>query len=443
MMTTVKSGQRSGSVKVPASKSVVHRMLICSALSNARVTVGAEHISKDIEATVACLAGMGAEIKVTPGRIDILSGLTKGGECFVNCGESGSTLRFLIPVAAALGKTVHFKMEGLLSKRPHDVLTNELMRHGAVILQTGDVLNVSGQIKPGKYEIPGNISSQFISGLLFALPLLNGDSDIIITGKRESVSYINMTLDALEESGVRIEETKDGYFVPGKARFCRSGFCEAERDWSGAAFFMCMGAMSDDGITLENMNVSSHQGDMKVMKILKDFGAEINIVSAGSGNDIKNDKLRMPENDSEAMGAKEKAFADISVKKGKCLPCEIDASDIPDLVPVLSVLMCAAEGKSVIKNAQRLRLKESDRLETTSGMIRALGGDVRVTEDGLEILGTGSLKGGTVDAANDHRIAMSAATAASICTGEVIIPGSQCADKSYPGFFDDLESLKK
>jgi len=415
MTISVGGGQRSGSVKVPASKSVVHRILICAALSGNKVEVGVDTASKDIEATSACLEGMGAKINFAHGRIDVLGGLTAGGECDVCCGESGSTLRFLIPVAAALSKTVRFKMEGLLSKRPHDVLTGELNRHGAHISQNDDVLTVSGQIVPGKYEIPGNISSQFISGLLFALPLLNGDSNIIITGKRESVSYINMTLDALNKSGIVIKETEDGYFVPGNQKYGCSPSCEAERDWSGAAFYLCMGAMSDDGVTLEGMNVSSHQGDMKVMNILREFGADIAIDSIG-GN--------------------------ITVKKGKCLPCVIDAGDIPDLVPVLSVLMCAAKGKSIIKNAQRLRFKESDRLATTSGMITALGGNVKVTADGLEINGTGCLKGGTVNVANDHRIAMSAATAACICENEVVIPDAQCADKSYPGFFDDLEKLK-
>ncbi|MCR5521814.1 MAG: 3-phosphoshikimate 1-carboxyvinyltransferase [Lachnospiraceae bacterium] len=412
MTKIVACGQRSGSVRVPASKSVVHRMLITSALSGKPCEVGTDTVSKDIEATVGCLVGMGASIVKNNGHIDVVKGLREGGECDVCCGESGSTLRFLIPVAAALKKTVRFRMEGLLSKRPHDVLTNELIRHGAVISQDGDILTVGGQLFPGKYEIAGNISSQFISGLLFALPLLDGDSEIIIMGKRESVSYINMTLDALVESGIAIRETETGFFVPGKQKYARSGFAEAERDWSGAAFFLCMGAMSDKGITIADMNMSSRQGDKKVMNILKDFGAQISV----------SDKS-------------------VTVKKGESHPCEIDAGDIPDLVPVLSVLMCAAKGKSIIRNAERLKFKESDRLASTSEMIRALGGSVTVTDDGLIISGTGSLIGGTVDTVNDHRIAMSAATAAGICTVDVKIPDAQCADKSYPGFFDDLESL--
>ena len=412
MTETVGCGQRSGSVRVPASKSVVHRMLICGALSKDPCSVGVDSVSKDISATSECLIGMGAGLSQTEGRIDITSGVTRGGECDVCCGESGSTLRFLIPVAAALGKTVRFRMEGLLSKRPHDVLTNELMKHGAVISQNDDILTVGGQLEPGDYTIAGNISSQFISGLLFALPLLDGDSNIIITGKRESVSYIDMTLDALRDSGIAIKETPEGYFVAGKQTYRRTGFSEAERDWSGAAFFLCMGAMSVKGITLDGMNMSSRQGDMKVMNILKDFGADISV----SGSTV-------------------------TVKRGACRPCDIDAGDIPDLVPVLSVLMCAAQGRSVIRNAQRLRFKESDRLASTSGMIRALGGDVDVTEDGLIINGTGKLGSGTVDAVNDHRIAMSAATAASICSGDVVIPEAQCTDKSYPGFFEDLGKL--
>ena len=426
MTRIVGCGQRSGSVKVPASKSVVHRMLICSALSKEPCAVGVDGVSKDIKATTECLIGMGADLRQAPGRIDITSGLTRGGECDVCCGESGSTLRFLIPVAAALGKTVRFRMEGLLPERPHDVLTNELMRHGAVVSQDGNILTVGGQLEPGDYTIAGNISSQFISGLLFALPLLSGDSNIIITGKRESVSYIDMTLDALRDSGIVIKETPTGYFVAGSQTYSRKGFSEAERDWSGAAFFLCMGAMSEKGITLEGMNMSSRQGDMKVMKILEDFGADISVK-------VSSDKTGNYENAGTAC---------VTVKKGDCRPCEIDAGDIPDLVPVLSVLMCAAQGRSVIKNAQRLRFKESDRLATTSEMIRALGGTVTVTEDGLLIDGTGKLGSGTADPANDHRIAMSAATAASICTGDVVIPDAQCTQKSYPGFFEDLDNLR-
>ena len=412
MIKVVENGQRSGSVKVPASKSVVHRMLICGALSNGQCGVGVDTVSKDIEATTECLAGMGADIVKSSGRIDIKKGLSLGGECDVCCKESGSTLRFLIPVAAALKKTVRFHMEGLLSKRPHDVLTNELMRHGAKISQDGDVLTVSGELTPGTYEIAGNISSQFISGLLFALPLLDGDSKIIITGKRESVSYINMTLDALRGSEVTIEEIPEGYFVKGNREYKPPVFAEAERDWSGAAFFLCMGAMSLKGITLMGMNMSSRKGDMKVIDIMREFGARIEI----TGDDV-------------------------FVKKGEARPCVIDAKDIPDLVPVLSVLMCAAKGKSVIKNAERLRFKESDRLASTSAMIKALGGEIVVTDDGLEIFGKGFLEGGTVDTVNDHRIAMSAATAAGICRGTVTVPDAECADKSYPGFFDDLEAM--
>jgi len=421
MTEIVACGQRCGKVRVPASKSVVHRLLICAALSDNPVRIGAESVSKDIEATTACLKGMGADIKMFPGTIELSGKVTKGGECEVCCGESGSTLRFLIPVAAALGKKTRFRMEGLLSRRPHNALTDELKRHGADITQQGDILCVGGQIEPGEYVIQGNISSQFISGLLFALPLLSGDSNIVITGKRESVSYINMTLDALKESGIVIEETPGGYFVPGGQKYQRQGFYEAERDWSGAAFYMCIGALSEGGITLEGMNVSSHQGDMKVMEILKGFGAEIEVRA----------------NEKASKGT----LSDITVKKGKCLPQVIDARDIPDLVPVLSVLMCGAEGKSVIKNAERLRFKESDRLETTSAMIKALGGNAVITEDGLMIFGDGALNGGTVDAANDHRIAMSAATAASICKGDVVIPGAECSQKSYPGFFEDLNRL--
>ena len=420
---TVKGGQRSGSVYVPASKSVVHRLLICAALAEKSCTILAQNISKDIDATISCLNSMGAEITKRDAdgqdgsgrksvKITVNKGVTRGGECDAYCGESGSTLRFLIPVTCALGKTVRFHMEGKLPERPHSVLTDELKKHGAKISQNDSVLSVGGAISAGTFTIEGNVSSQFISGLLFALPLLNGDSKIVITGKRESESYIGMTLDAVMTAGIAIKTEEDGFFVGGGQKYEVSGSAEAERDWSGAAFFLCMGAMSEKGITVCGMNPDSHQGDKKMIDLIKEFGGDVKIVGT-----------------------------DITVKKGVCKPLDVDASDIPDLVPVLSVLLCAAQGKSVIRNAQRLRFKESDRLVSTSEMIRALGGEVNVTDDGLEIFGTGSLAGGTVDTAGDHRIAMSAATAAGICTGDVVIPGAGCADKSYPGFFEDLCDL--
>ncbi len=424
---TVKCGPVSGSVSVPASKSVVHRLLICAALAEMPCTVSAQNISKDIDATISCLNSMGAEIvkSCSDEKIESMNGsvqvcitvnkgVTRGGECDAYCGESGSTLRFLIPVACALGKDVRFHMEGKLPERPHSVLTDELRKHGATVSQKGSILEIGGMLSAGTFRIAGNVSSQFISGLLFALPLLDGDSKIVITGKRESESYIGMTLDAVISSGIEVRTTSDGFLVGGGQSYAVKEFCEAERDWSGAAFLFCMGAMSEKGITVCGMNSASHQGDRKIIDLIKEFGCEV--IYNGS---------------------------DITVKKGKCRPLDVDASDIPDLVPVLSILFCAAKGRSVIRNAQRLRFKESDRLASTSAMIRSLGGEAEVTEDGLVIYGTGSLVGGKVDTFNDHRIAMSAATAAGICRSDVIIPGASCADKSYPGFFNVLNNLQK
>jgi len=415
MIRKIGPGPATGEVTVPASKSVVHRLLICAALSQKETTVFVGATSKDIDATVSCLTALGAVFDLSEsGVIRIIKGVTYGGKCVMNCGESGSTLRFLVPVAAALGKECEIKMEGLLPKRPHDILLDAVRQKGVVAVQKDDRIFLSGKLSNGIFVIPGNISSQYISGLLFATPLLDGDSTIKVTGRRESVSYISMTEDALKESGISFDNTEEGYTVKGNQSYGLCGNVKAEKDWSSAAFFLCMGAMSETGVTLRDMNLNSRQGDKKILQILKESGADVQITGS-----------------------------DITVKKGTPRPMNIDAQDIPDLVPVLCAYACSIEGETVIYNAQRLRLKESDRIATTCEMIRALGGKITETPDGMIVSGTGSLSGGKTDSHNDHRIAMSAATASSVCTGPVTILDAGCVAKSYPDFYRDLADVKK
>lgn len=414
MTQTVTPGKRAGRVSIPSSKSVAHRLLICAALSHEESVLTLEGMSKDINATISCLTSLGACFNQNTDNEISISPVNGGDEiCSLNCGESGSTLRFMMPVAAALGRKATFLMSGLLPNRPHDVLINVLGQHGVKVEKIGDTLVSEGKLTAGTFEVPGNISSQYISGLLFALPLLDRDSVIDIQGKVESSAYIGMTEDAVKAFGISYTKEGNKYFIPGGQKYCAPSHFTAEKDWSNAAFFLCMGAISDKGITLTGMNMSSRQGDKKIVDILEQFGADIKITDG-----------------------------DIFIKKGELKGITVDAAEIPDLVPTISALAQGAEGTTRIINAQRLRFKESDRLKTTADMLNALGGAVSETEDGLVIEGKTELAGGTIDPANDHRIAMSAAVASCICKGEVIVPGSECVEKSYPDFWRDFYSLE-
>ncbi len=413
MKRIVLPGPRRGSVTVPASKSQAHRLLICAALGGGETLLRCDGISQDIAATARCLNGLGADIRETPEglRIRPRAGSVPEGE--LPCGESGSTLRFLVPVLGALGQGGTFRMEGKLPSRPLEPLASLLREKGMTIVQDGPLLRCRGQLRPGDYEIRGDISSQFISGLLLALPLLPGDSRLRGTGNVESADYIAMTEDALEKSGIRWEKEGWLYRIPGNQKPALPPALTVERDWSSAAFFLAMGALSPAGITLRGLDPASRQGDKRVLSLLREFGAEI---------------TEGPEG--------------VTVRRGALRGIDIDASQIPDLVPVLSVIAAVAEGETNIRRAGRLRLKESDRLRTTAAMLRALGGDVTELEDGLRIIGRKTLTGGIAGAAGDHRIAMSAAVAAAAAEGSVTVLGAECVKKSYPRFWEDLEALE-
>ena len=413
MNRVVLPGPRRGSVTVPASKSQAHRLLICAALGKRETRIRLAGISDDIAATLRCLKALGASIEETGEGLRLRPRTAPMGEAALPCGESGSTLRFLLPVLGALGQAGVFHMEGRLPERPLEPLASLLTEKGMRICREGPFLRCRGQLRPGSYEIPGDISSQFVSGLLMALPLLPGESRLRVTGRVESEDYIAMTEDALAKSGIRWEKEGRDYRIPGPQQPALPPALTLERDWSSAAFFLVMGALSPMGITLRGLDPASLQGDKRVLSILREFGAEI----------------------TEEPGA-------ITVRRGKLRGIGIDASRTPDLVPALSVLAAAAEGETAVFHAARLRLKESDRLQTTLAMLRALGADAAETADGLRIRGGKPLAGGIADAAGDHRIAMSAAAAASAAEGAVTVLGAECVKKSYPGFWEDLEALE-
>ena len=414
MNQTVQPGSRTGTVCIPASKSQAHRLLICAALGQAPAVIQCRGISKDIAATIGCLNALGAEITVSGDCITVkpITAVPEG-LCHLPCGESGSTLRFLLPVAGALGAEAVFRMEGRLPQRPLHPLDEVLTAHGMTIRQENDLLYVSGRLQPGDFALPGNVSSQYISGLLMALPLLGSGSTLAVTGELESAAYVTMTEDTLRRGGIILRKSGGSWHISGSQRCRFPARLSAEGDWSNAAFFLCMGALSPEGVTVRGLDLASFQGDRAVLSILAAMGAKISA-----------------EDDA------------VTVRRGTLTSVAIDAGPIPDLVPVLCVTAAGAQGDTQIFNAGRLRLKESDRLRTTAALLTALGGSVEEQPSGLIVHGTGRLTGGTADACGDHRIAMSAAVAACICEHAVTVTGNECVSKSYPRVWEDLEALK-
>ena len=414
MNKTILPGARTGEVHIPASKSQAHRMLLCAAMGENEVTLRCRGLSKDILATVACLKALGASVDAE-GEVLHLRPVSAPppGLCLLPCGESGSTLRFLLPLVGALGASAVFEREGRLPERPIEPLGRELCRNGMDIRSDGARLSCSGQLRPGAFSLPGNISSQYISALLMTLPLLEGESTLRIEGALESAAYVAMTEEVLRLGGVRTEKTGYGYRIPG-GQHCRfAPELSVEGDYSNAAFFLCAGALSERGIRVTGLDPQSRQGDRAIVPLLEEMGAQV--ASDGSS---------------------------VTVKRAALHGITIDASPIPDLIPVLSVVAAAASGETRVIHAQRLRLKESDRLHSTTQMLRALGAEAEELPDGLVIRGGRTLAGGTVDACGDHRIAMSAAVAGGICRGAVTICGSECVQKSYPDFWTDFQQLK-
>lgn len=396
-----------GEIAAIASKSQAHRYLICAALADGISHIRCDERSADIDATVRCLNALGASISYENNHFTVQP-IQKAEFGILDCGESGSTLRFLIPVVAALGCGADFVLHGRLAERPLSPLQELLEARGIVFTKPQkDILHLEGKLSAGRFEIAGNVSSQFISGLLFALPLLNGRSDIMLTSLLESAPYVDLTLAAMRRFGVEIHGMSN--FASGSYRACD---VTVEGDWSNAAFWLCAGAISNP-VTLTGIDLHSTQGDRKIVEVLERFGA----------------------------GVEKHAFS-VSVFPQPMHGIELDASDIPDLVPPIALLAACAEGTTRIYGAKRLKIKESDRLQSVSAALNALGGKVTVTEDGLIIEGTG-LKGGTVDSQNDHRIAMLAAIASSVCETPVTLHGSDAVKKSYPRFWEDFEKLQK
>ena len=394
----IQPGALNGRILVPLSKSAAHRAVICSALAG-----GKEILPVDEPLSDDLLFTMSAIKKIRGNKVQ--------GELQIDCGESGSTLRFLIPVAAALGIPAEFIGRGRLPERPLGVYLDCLPEHGVSCTTAGGLpLKITGRLTPGQYRLPGNVSSQFITGLLLALPLLHGDSELILSSPLESAGYVDMTIETMRRFGVSIQQTENGWFVPGSQTYQPREY-RVERDWSQAAFFLAAGALGGH-VELGGLNPRSCQGDRAAEDLFRAFGAQ-----------------------------EEWKDSFLSVSPGQLHGIEIDASQIPDLVPVLAATAALCTGKTHIYNAQRLRLKESDRLAAMANGLNHLGGKVREMPDGLIIDGVETLHGGTVEGCNDHRIVMAFAIAALKADGPVTITDAQSINKSYPSFFTDFNQL--
>ena len=391
-----------GEIDAPLSKSYLHRLLIASFISGRRVFVECGELSKDIAATVGALKAMGAEITSENGGIFIERKFIPSDEITIDCNESGSTLRFLIPLAAALGIKARFTGSGRLLERPVFPLTEVLNAHGS----KAEGFSVSGKLECGDYRIDGSLSSQFVTGLLFALAALGGKSTLEIVGKKVSEGYINITIEVLRLFGAEI--IIDGRKITVSGRL--NGKIErvkAEGDWSNSAFFLAAGAINGD-VTVNGLNPESGQGDRKFLDILKDFGAEIQ----SRGNIIK-------------------------VSKGRLKAIRADIDEIPDLAQIISVVAAFSEGVTVLDNVGRLRLKESDRVNAIIKMLETSGIKAECSDNKIFIYG-GSPSGGIFDGGNDHRTVMSSAVLAACAQGNSEIKGAQACEKSYPDFFKQL-----
>ena len=400
-----------GQVKAIASKSDAHRAIICAALSDESTKIHISHISKDIQATLNCIKAMGADYINKNGIYEILPIKNLAENPVLDCGESGSTVRFLLPVLSALNCDATFIGSGRLPERPLKPIVDLLKEHQKEFSSEKLPLTVSGKMKSGEFNISGNVSSQFISGLLFALPLLSDNSIIKLTSSLQSSAYVDMTIDTLKAFGQEIKRTVDSFEVTPIKRYISPKEYIVEGDWSNAAFFMVMGALGGD-LTIKNLSMKSYQSDKRILEILNLAGVK----TEASENEIK-------------------------VYKSDIKPFDYDVSQCPDLFPVMAILACGANGKTTLYNAERLRIKESDRIKTTKELILNLGGFAEETESSLEIYGKGRLAGGNVNSANDHRIAMSAFVSSAICEKDIILENALAIDKSYPTFVEDFKSI--
>ncbi len=388
-----------GSIKIPPSKSISHRALICAALSHGESVVRDVLGCEDTDATCAALEALGAKIRIENGTAYVTGIENPPEKAEIDCRESGSTLRFIIPIAAALGVEATFYGSGKLPTRPITPYIDEFPKHGVEFVSDTMPYHIRGRLTAGQFPVPGDISSQFITGLLFAMPLMEGVSTIILTSPLQSKPYADITVRCMQSFGIETLEFNGNYSVKGVQRYKPCEYT-VEGDCSQAAFFAVANKLGSS-IELLGLNPASVQGDRAVFDII--------------------DRML-------TIGSNYTGF-------------DIDASDIPDLVPILTVLAAFADSPSHITGCKRLRIKECDRLEAISASLNLLGAKVTAGDDYLDIEGVKTLSGGVCDSYNDHRIAMSLAIASQRCTEPLTITNAECVAKSYPTFFEDFRAL--
>lgn len=389
MDITITPGRLCGTVSAIPSKSQAHRLLICAAFADCPTLLRCPATNEDIEATADCLRSLGADITYKQETYCVAPVSRLPETAVLNCRESGSTLRFMLPIVGALGVETTFVMAGRLPKRPLSPLWEEMEENGCILSRPSeDTILCKGKLAPGNYSIDGGVSSQFITGLLFAMALMSGKCTLAVTGKTESKPYIEMTRQALQTFGV---DTGDN-IISSCFPFTSPGALSVEGDWSNGAFFLAAKALAND-LEITGLSEDSAQGDKAVAGILQKLNMHVTV----------------------------------------------DAADIPDLVPILAVAGAAKKGIS-FTNIGRLRLKESDRVASVAAMLQQLGADVQVGQNTLTVF-PAQFHGCTIDAVGDHRIAMSAAIAATVSDGPVTILGAQCVAKSYPAFWEEYRRL--
>ena len=410
MKAIIYPSKSTGVVTVPTSKSVAHRLLICAALSNGESIISNVSMNSDISATISCLKELGADILVDGSTVTVKGIKETKKEVELNAIESGSTLRFLIPISSYLSKKVIFKGTEKLISRPLDVYQK---LYNDNFVKKNNCIIINNLLDQNYYEIDGSISSQFISGLLFYLPLLKNDSEIKIINEYESKSYVDLTIDALNKFGIQIEEKDNGrrLIVKGGQTYISNNL-SVEGDYSQAAFFLTLGAINNE-ITVKGLNKSSKQGDKAIVDVLKNANVRMEINNEG-----------------------------ITVKKSEIKAIDVDLKDIPDLGPILSVLFSRAKGKSKLYNAKRLRYKESDRILAIETELKKMGVEISSDENNIYINGVNNLIiNDIISSHNDHRIFMAVSILATISNTPVTISNYECINKSYPCFLDDLQGL--
>ncbi len=385
-MIKIKPKKLSGSVTAVSSKSYAHRLIIAAMLSEDKTEIEINGISDDIKRTLECVRSLGGAY-FTNGNLICIYPIERGRRAEVFCGESGTTARIMLPVCAAVCSSAVISGSGRLPERPFGEIVNSLRRGGVIVDGEKLPIKVCGGMKSGIYEIEGDVSSQYITGLMYALGAVGG-GEIVLTTPLKSASYVDLTVNVLNQFGVKAEKTDSGFKISGS--FKTPGKCVCEGDWSNAAFWFGANALGSN-ISVKGLNINSRQGDRKITELL--------------GRD------------------------------------KIDIDSVPDLFPILAACATGKCGETLLYNAARLRLKESDRIDAASALIKALGGECEAGADYLKIIGHGSLSGGTVDSFGDHRIVMAAAAASVICENDVIINGEEAVNKSYPDFFRDFRSL--